>query len=181
MRYGERALALNPEFKRLVASGTRDVDALAACTKEDAPAIHWYYANLARWTNEGGIQKVLLYRDKLVKLATRLSELDEGYFHGSGPRLLATYYAKAPESAGGDLDKAKAGFERSLALAPSYFATKVLMAELYAVKKHDKALFVRLLTEVVHADPDVVPDVVPEQKLEQENAARLLARQVELF
>ncbi len=180
-QYGERALALNPEFKRLVSAGTKDTDALKACTKDDAPALQWYYANLGRWANEQGIQKVLLYKEKLFKLASRLAEVDEAFFHGSGPRLLGTYYAKAPGFAGGDLAKSKDQFDRSLAIAPSYFGTKVLMAEFYATKKGDKALFEQLLTEVVNGDPRVLSDVEPEQHIEQENARKLLARSAELF
>ncbi|MFN7953694.1 MAG: TRAP transporter TatT component family protein [bacterium] len=180
-QYGERALALNPEFKRLVLAGGKDTDALSACTKDDAPALQWYYANLGRKANEQGIQKVLLYKEKLFKLASRLAEVDEGFFHGSGPRLLGTYYAKAPGFAGGDLAKSKQQFDRSLALAPNYFGTKVLMAEFYATKKGDKALFEQLLNEVANADPRVLPDVEPEQKIEQENARKLLARAAELF
>lgn len=180
-RYGERALATNPAYAHLVSSGAHGDDALVACTADDVPALHWYYANLARWVNEQGIQKAMLERERILKLATRVNELDPGYFHGAGPRLLATYHAKAPGMAGGDLEQAKAEFERSIAMAPDYFATKVLMAELYATKKRDKALFERLLSEVVNADPGVLPDVVPEQKLEQENARVLLRRAGDLF
>lgn len=180
-RYGEKALATNPAYAHLVSSGAHVDDALVASTADDVPALHWYYANLARWVNEQGIQKALFERERIWKLATRVNELDERYFHGSGPRLLATYYAKAPGMAGGDLEKAKADFERSLAIAPDYFATKVLMAELYATKKRDKVLFERLLAEVVNGDPRALPDVVPEQKLEQENARALLRRAGDLF
>ncbi len=180
-RYGERALALNAAYAHLVSSGAHGDDALVACTADDVPALHWYYANLARWVNEQGIQKAMLERERIFRLATRVNELDPGYFHGSGPRLLATYHAKAPGMAGGDLERARAEFERSLATAPYYFATKVLMAELYATKKRDQALFERLLGEVVNGDPRVLADVVPEQKLEQENARALLRRAGELF
>lgn len=180
-RYGEQALATNPAYAHLVRSGAHGADALVACTADDVPALHWYYANLARWVNEQGIQTAMLERERIWRLAARVNELDPGYFHGSGPRLLATFHAKAPGMAGGDLEKARDEFERSLAMAPDYFATKVLMAELYATRKRDKALFERLLAEVVNGDPRVLPDVVPEQKLEQENARALLRRAGDLF
>ncbi len=79
------------------------------------------------------------------------------------------------------MKKSKQNYDKALELDPNYFATKVLYAELYATKAEDKALFTKLLNEVISGKPDVLPDLIAEQKIEQEKAKRLLAQTNEIF
>ena len=69
--------------------------------------------------------------------------------------------------------------EEALAAAPKYLATKVLMAENYAAKIKDRALYDRLLDEVLAADPDALPEVAVEQRVEQEKARRMKAEKID--
>ena len=175
-RWGERILGLRPEFRQRIAAGTRDYEALDVATKEDVPGIYWSYGNLGKWSVKQGFTTVLKNKSKLKAFITRVAALDENYYHGAGHRGLAAFYSKAPSFAGGDLKKAKHHFDRSLALAPNYFGTKVLMARYYAVKKQDKELFKKLLDEVIAGDPKSLPDVLPMQLIEQRKAKELLAQ-----
>ena len=105
----------------------------------------------------------------------RASELDPTYFHGGYHRYMGAFETKTAGLAGGSLEKAKEHFEKSIEVAPGYLGTKVLYADYYATKTNDKELFVRLLNEVVSADPSAVPELLPENISEQAKAKALLA------
>lgn len=180
-RWGERIMGLRAEFRQRIAGGDKDYEALAVAKKEDAPGIYWAYANLGKWSVLKGFTTVLKNKSKLKAFIDKVAQLDPRFYHGAADRGLGAYYAKAPSFAGGDLDKAQQHFKRALALSPAYLGTKVLMAEYYAVKRQDKALFKRLLDEVLGADPQVLPDVAPIQRIEQRRAKKLLAKIDDLF
>jgi hypothetical protein len=57
----------------------------------------------------------------------------------------------------------------------------VLMAESYAVKKQDRALFAKLLDEVLATPDAVIPDLVPETRIEKDKARELKAKIDDLF
>ena len=180
-KWGERIMGLRPEFRKKVAEGEKDYEALSVAKKEDVPGIYWAYGNLGKWSVKQGFTTVLKNKSKLKAFIDRVTVLDEKYFHAGGHRGLGAFYAKAPGFAGGDLDKAEKHFKRSLEIAPNYYGTKVLMARYYAVKRQDKKLFKKLLDEVIAGDAAVLPDVIPIQKIEQRKARELLAKAEDLF
>ena len=179
--WGERILGLRKEFRDRIAAGEDDDDALVATKVEDVPGIYWAYANLGKWSVRKGFTTVLKNKSKLKAFIDRVTELDEKFYYGAGHRGLGAFYAKAPSFAGGDLEKAKAHFEKALAVAPGYFSTKVLMAEYYATKEQDRELFEKLLNQVIAGDPNAIAGVVPIQKIEQDKAKALLAQAEDLF
>ena len=179
--WGERILGLSPKFRERVAAGEDDYKVLDTTSKEDAPGIYWAYANLGKWAVRKGFTTVLKFKSKLKAFIDRVAELDPEYYFGAADRGLGAFYAKAPSFAGGDLDKAKQHFDRSLEIAPNYFGTKVLMANYYAVKRQDRALFARLLNEVIAGDPNTLPDAIAIQKIEQIKAKALLGQIEDLF
>lgn len=174
--WGERIMGLRPEFRTKMAAGEKDYENLNIAQKEDVPGIYWAYGNLGKWSVKKGFTTVLKNKSKLKAFISRVAELDDQYYHGAGDRGLAAFYAKAPSFAGGDLKKALHHFTKSLKIAPKYLGTKVLMARYYATKKQDKALFKKLLEEVIKGDANALPDVIPMQKIEQRKAQELLAQ-----
>ncbi|MBA4368117.1 MAG: hypothetical protein C0403_10830 [Desulfobacterium sp.] len=180
-QYGERAMALNSAFKARVAAGEKDYKCLDALGKEDIPSGYWVFANLGRWSNLKGFTTVLKHKSKLKTMADWVTDTDENYFYGAGHRALGTFYAKAPSFAGGDLDKAKLHFEKSINISDDYIGTKVLMAEFYAVKKQDKELFIKLLTAAVNKDVNSIPGIEFEMSVDQKKAKELLAKADEMF
>ncbi len=172
--YGEKALAQNEDFKALLDRGTPVIEALEVLGEEDCEALYWTAANLGKWAKLKGIPTVIRVTPLFKAMLEKANALDDSYNYGGPPRTWGAYYAAAPAIAGGDLEKSQAFFERAMAIAPDYFANRVLMAELYAPKVHDRELFVRLLKSVVEGDPYVLPDVVAEQKVEQAKARKLL-------
>jgi len=180
-QYGERAMALNPEFKELMKQGKKDYECLDVLGKKELPAVYWAYCNLGRWSVNQGFVTILKNKKKLKTFIDWVVKTDEEFQFAGGHRSVAVYYAKAPSFAGGDLKKSKYHFDRSLELAPNYFTTKLLMAEFYAYKTQDREMFVRLLNEVINTDPAVAPNDIPEQKISQAKAKALLGKADDMF
>ncbi len=180
----ERALAAaNSEFKKHVTSGGSVEEGFKLVGKEGIEAMYWYASNLGKWARAKGFATTLGNKDKIKAAMTRVLELDPNgeFFHGAAHRYFGAYYAVAPGFAGGDMNKSKEHFEKSLQLAPSYAGTRVLMADTYAVKKQDRAMFDKLLDEVLAMPDDAIPGLEPETKVEKEKARELKARAAELF
>jgi tetratricopeptide (TPR) repeat protein len=180
-RWGERLLGLQPAFRQKIEAGAKDYEALDTLTAAEVPGLYWAYANLARWSAIKGFTTVVKNKSKLKAFIDRVAELQPEFYHGAADRGLGAFYAKAPSFAGGDLNRSKEHFDRSMSAAPDYFGTKVLMAELYAVKRQDRALFESLLGDVIAGDPKSVPDAYAMQVVDQKRAKELLVQAEDLF
>lgn len=179
--YGEKAMALNPEFKAQLDKGRPLLEALNVLGPNDLEGAYWTAANLGKWSKLKGSAAVLKNKALVQRLLEKVTALDESFFYGATSRYWGVFYAAAPAFAGGDLKKSRTYFDRSLQLAPNYFATRVLMAEMYATRVGDEKLFDEQLKYVLEGAPNVIPEMVPEQKVEQRKARELLARKKEFF
>lgn len=179
---GERALAAgNPEFKKAMQEGRRVEDSIKLCGTDSLDAMYWYATNLGKWARAKGFATTVGNKDRIKAVMDYVLALSPTFFHGAPHRYFGAYYAVAPGFAGGDLNKSREHFERSLQIAPNYPGTKVLMADTYATKKDDRALFERLLNEVLAMPNDAIPELVPETQNEKDKARTLLAKAAELF
>jgi tetratricopeptide (TPR) repeat protein len=177
---GERSLAAHsPEFKARVVQEEKVEEAIRVVGRDGIPAMYWYAVNLSKWSRAKGIAALLGNKDRVRGVVQRVLELDETFFHGAPHRYFGAYWALLP--IGGDLEKSRQHFERSLAIAPSYAGTRVLMAETYAVKKQDRALYLRLLEEVLALPDEAIAELAPETKIEKDKARELQAKVDELF
>ena len=76
--------------------------------------------------------------------------VDPGYESATGLVFLGGLYAQTPPDFGGDLSKAKAFFERALALTGrKSHVVQLNYAKLYALTTHDDALFWSLIGEIL--------------------------------
>jgi len=179
---GERAMvASSTEFEARVKAGEKPEDAVSSIPKEGQPAMYWYSVCLGKWANEQGIAALLKYKSRIYKIMERVLAIDPTYYFGAPHRYFGVYFAKAPGFAGGDMGKSKEHFEKSIALAPDYLATKVLYAQFWASKEDEEELFYKLLDEVIASDPTKIPGVAPEQTFEIEKAKRLKAEGEDIF
>jgi len=177
---GERALAaLSPEFKNKVIADAKVEDAIKVVGAEGLPAMYWYAVNLGKWSRGKGIAALLGNKDRVYGVLSHALSLDETFFYGAPHRYFGAYWALVP--VGRDLDKSLQHFEKSLAIAPDYVGTKVLMAESYAVKKQDRALFERLLKEAIETSDDAIRGLSPETRIEKQKARELLEKVDDLF
>jgi hypothetical protein len=180
--WGKRCMALNNDFTAILEKGDEDeASAVRAATAADVPCMYWMATALGKWAKLNGIAKSLKHLPTVKAFVGTVTEMDPSYFHAAADRYWGAYYAIVPSFAGQDLDKSKVHFDKSIAAAPNYLATKVLMAENLSVKKQDKVQFSKLLNEVIDADPALAADVEPENRIEQVKAKALLATADDLF
>lgn len=180
--FTERALlATSPEFERRVKAGESEIEAVSSVALEGVPAMYWYASNLGKFARAKGFTTTLFWKDRIKAYMERCLALDPTYFHGGPDRYFGAFYAVAPTFAGGDLNKSEQHFQKSIELAPDYIATKVLMAENLAVKRQDRALYERLLNEVLAAPDDLIPGLEPEARVEKDKARELLGLVDEKF
>lgn len=179
--FGEKAMALNPDFKAKLAAGVPLIDALDVLGMQDLQAVYWTASNLGKWAKLKGTPTILANKDLIQKMLEKVNSLDETFYYAATSRYWGAFYAAAPAFAGGDLKKSREYFDKAIRIAPEFFAIKVLMAEMYCPKVKDRKLYRQLLTAVVEGDALLLPDVVAEQKVEQRKAQELLTKEDELF
>lgn len=96
-----------------------------------------------------------------IALFERALQLDPTYQNFAPCAAMAAYYARAAPSLGGEPERSRELFERAITGTNRRFLTYlVLHARAYAVMIQDRALYRRLLEEVINAG-----DVWPEQRL----------------
>jgi hypothetical protein len=172
----ERALAArNPELRARAARRRPPVEVFAAATRDDLPALTAYAESLLAWSEARGLATLLVEAARIEAAARRAAEIDRSAGFGAPDRVLAMLSASLPLDAGGDLAQALERFEMALAAAPDYLPTRVAFAERYAARLGDRALYRRLLDEVLHADAAALPDALAENLEAQATARRLLA------
>jgi tetratricopeptide (TPR) repeat protein len=182
VEWGEKAMiAASPEFEKLMRDGTKYPKAVQAVPREGVPAMYWYASALGKWAKRKGFAVLLGQKDNVKATMDRALALHPEYYHGGPPRYFGAFYAIAPAFAGGDLEKSKASFERSLQIEPNFVGTKVLWAAELAVKVQDEETFDRLLAEVLATPDDIIPEVRPETIVEKQKAKELLAQKSDLF
>lgn len=179
--FGEKAMATNAAFKDSVKSGKTVEESLSTLTAKEVPAIYWTAASLGKWAKATGIAAALKYKTRIKAMIETVGKLQPDYFYGAVPRYWGGFYAVAPSFAGGDLNKSKQSFDKSIKLAPEYLGTKVLLAELYYTKKGDKKAFESTLKEVLAADSSKHHELNPENTLEKKKAEKLLKDMDDLF
>jgi hypothetical protein len=177
----ERAIAVaDPAFAKKIADGGKWQKEVVNTDPKAIPALYWYATNLGKWALLEGLTTIIARKDDIKVTMDYIISKDEKYFYGAPHRYFAVYHTKVPLG-GGDPPKSKASFDKSVAIAPNYLATKVLYAEVYATLTQDSALFEKLLKEVIDTPADIVPELTPENTLEQRKAQRLLKKKSDLF
>ena len=172
----ERALAaLSPAFADKMASGERIEDAISVLNAKAVPALYWRSSNLGRWAILESFATLLSYKDEIRSIMEFCLDEDPLYFYQGPDRYFGIFYAKAPGFAGGDMKKSAAHFNTAIDAHPNYFATRILMAEEWAVKEDNRPLFEELVNYVINGDPNAVPSALPENQCEQRKAKRLMA------
>lgn len=174
LAYAEKAMALDPEFKRLVESGEQVEDAVSVLSEEYVGAIYWASASLGKWALNEGLPTMLANKERGRKMMERCLELDDTYFYGGPHRWFGSYYAKLPSIAGRDLEKSGEHFAKALEIEANYFGTRVLRAEYYATNMQEKEFYRNDLEFVLNTPSDVIPELVPEQDVEKRKAAAML-------
>jgi tetratricopeptide (TPR) repeat protein len=182
VKWGEKAMvAVSPEFEAKMREGGKIPEAVKLVPKEGITAMYWYASALGKWSKMKGFAVLLGQKDNVKAVMDRCLELDPTFFYGGPHRYFGAFYAVAPSFAGGDLEKSKVHFNKSLEIEPNYLGTKVLWAAELATKEQDEDTFEKLLNEVLAAPDDAIPELTAETIAEKGKAKDLLAQQDDLF
>jgi hypothetical protein len=145
--------------------------------QEDVPAL--YFAGLA-WgssiASSGGDLNELADAPFARSLLERSVELDPTYADAGGLGVLGTVEASFPEIFGGSLETARSYYEKALAISKRRNHLILLSyAKTYAVAKQDRALFLKLLREILDS-PDLGSDIRMSNKVARHRAKRYIKR-----
>lgn len=182
IEWGKKCLAINDEFKALLAKGDEDETTAARAFKvEDVPCLYWTSSALGKWAKASGLPTTLKHLPAVKAYMTRVGELDATYYYYGPDRYWGAYYSTIPSFAGQDLNKSKEHFDKALAAHPNFLGTHVLLAAEWAVKSQNKAEFEKELNWVLAQPADVIPEVKPEAEAEQRKAKALLDTKADYF
>ncbi len=182
VKWGEKAMvAASPDFAAKMRDGAKQHEAVKVVGKEGVPAMYWYASALGKWAKRKGFAVLLGQKDAVKATMDRCLELDPTYYYGGPHRYFGAFYAIAPAFAGGDLEKSKVHFKKSLEIAPGFVGTKVLWAAELAVKQQDEATFDKLIGEILETPDDVRRIHERRIKAEKQKAAELKANRDDLF
>lgn len=143
--------------------------ALEQLDKDAVPAMYWYAASLSRYALMTSLVEVLNQSDRIKAMMDLIGRLDPSYWYWASDRYQGGFYTKIPFPSG-DFPRSTRHFEKSLTNAPTYLATRVIYAEMNAAKAGDRALFERLLKEVIDFDLETAPEIKAENAAEQKKA-----------
>jgi tetratricopeptide (TPR) repeat protein len=156
---------------------------LATRSAADVPATFWaafgwgssIYLSLTDPDAIGDLPKT----EALMNFA---AEHDSAYYFGGAHVFLGTLYGSRPRILGGDLEKARAHFEKALRInGGKFLMTYVYYARSVAVQAQDEALFEELLGKVLKAPDDILPRARLANQVAKRKAKLLLSRKSELF
>ncbi len=182
VKWGEKAMvAASPEFAKAMNDGAKFPEAVKLVGKDGVPAMYWYASSLGKWAKKKGFAVLLGQKDNVKATMDRCLELDPTFYYGGPHRYFGAYYAIAPAFAGGDLEKSKVHFKKSLEISPEFVGTKVLWAAELAVKTQDEETFDKLIAEIEASKEDVIPEITPEMRVEKQKGAELKAERDDLF
>jgi tetratricopeptide (TPR) repeat protein len=177
-----RIRLLNPDVDEAVRGTVEDLEAWlsgAFVDKSEAEVLLWHgyawgsYINAAKDDMEAVAD--LAYAKAFV---ARSIELDPNYYNAAGYTFMGV--AISSEIAA-DMDQAKVYFEKALATTERRaLQTQVNMARHYAVKTGDRALFDKLLTEVMDAQ-DPLPEARLANSMARQRAALYIENADQLF
>lgn len=174
---GEQAMALNVNFKAKLdetGSSVESVDALG----DDIGGLFWAASNLGKWAATKNMIVRLKWKKQLEAYWGHIRDIDENYYYAGCYRFWGALPTKVPF---GDLNDAKAQFEKGIELVPNYFGTRVLMAEYYATKAQDREVYETQLKYVAGSDEKIIPEVQAENHWEVINAKKMLEEIDDLF
>jgi hypothetical protein len=179
-QYAERGMkARYPAIEQRLDAGVDLKDAAQLVDKAGIGLLYWYATNLGKWGNAQDITVVLTYKDRIYAIMEQVFNLDPNFFYGAADRYFGAYYSIAPSFAGGDLDVSWTHFQATMKIEPRYVATYNLIAEFYAPKKQDAALFDAMTQKVLDAPDDIIPELTAETRVEKRKAEALRKRKAD--
>jgi tetratricopeptide (TPR) repeat protein len=174
-------LQSSPTFASRMREGSTIEDQLTLLDTRDVPCLFWRAMNLNRWATVQGGGTLRTYGPEARAMMARVLDLNANYFYGGPYRFFGDIYARWAPAAGGDIVRARANFEAALRVAPNYLASRVLIAEDYAIKARAREVFDQQLHAVLFSQGHTDPELGPENAAEQRRARKLVENARTLF
>ena len=180
--YGLRGLDVSHAgFSKALLANPRA--AVLAASPADVPLLYW---TGAAWGGAISLSKdtpeLVAQLPAMEALIDRALELDDSYGRGAIHSFLITYEMSRQGAPGDPAARARAHFERAMALSEGKDAAPlVALAEAVAVQQQDVKGFESLLNRALAINPDGNPDTRLQNIIMQRRARWLLSRKTELF
>ena len=183
--YGLRGLDVRRDQlgASLRAGGDEAKGALARAQKGDVKLLYWTASAwvLSIAANKADMAAIAELPTPIAMMERALA-LDEGWNDGSIHEFFVADDATRSAAEGGGPDRAKAHLDRALALSMNKkLGPRVSWAEGVLVQRQQRDEFVRVLQEVLRADPGEVPRFRLGNLIAQKRAKALLAHVDDLF
>ncbi len=182
--YAQRALGVETGIENI---GELNLDQfnlkIEKMGKENVPSLFWLGQCWGGWLMLSlDNPRAFVAISKVESLMKRVLELDAAY-HYAGPHLfLGAFYGGRSKMLGGDPEKSRFHFEKSLALTANRFLlSRVLYAKTYAVQVQDKKLFAEQLNAVINSSGNILPEQRLANEVAKQKAKRLMEMANELF
>ncbi len=144
----------HPGFSSLAKKGKTDT-ALSMVTARDTTALYWAaVAWMGQLTAGKPGLSAVFNLPKAARLMHHVIALNDSFGEGAAHEMLVTYYGSLPESVGGSLEKARAHFEKAVAIAGGAHARPYVALATVAAKEGDREEFERLLHRALEIDTD---------------------------
>ncbi len=155
---------------------------LAELGTDDVPFLYTLGSAWAGWIeNNAGDWTVIAELPRVKAIMQRVVALDEGWQHGNAHLYLGVMEALVPPAMGGKPKRARAHFEKAIALSGGRNLTaRVMYARYYARMVFDRELYEQQLRAVLDADPHA-PGLTLLNMLARQQATELLAAADEYF
>ncbi|UTC63909.1 hypothetical protein E4O00_08345 [Treponema sp. OMZ 788] len=133
---------------------------LKKCKPYDTEALHWAGAGiLAAFSLDPLDIQSLQVLQGAVLMLEKVCSLDPAYSGGATWEILAKFYASAPESLGGNIEKAEKAYKKALELSegknPSIYVTYALS---FCVPKQDSKGFDEAIEKAMAINPESDPN-----------------------
>ena len=172
-------------FKNLIDSGD-EASIEKACSmldKNDVTAAYWAGAGwLGAFSLDPLDPELLGNLSAPVAILEKADKLDPYYSDGAILEVLARFYAAAPESFGGSMEKAVEYCDRALELTNGTTPNPyIIRAECFCIPAGDEDGFVSNLNKALAINPDANPSTRLTTTISQRKAAKLLASKGDYF
>ncbi len=174
----------HPLMREAIEKGGKMLEGeLSSCTHLDVRGLFWTAMPLASAVNlsREDVEMIALMPTARALMA-KVLELNETYYEAAPHMIFGALYGSVGKMLGGDPAKGKKHFEKALELTKRRFLlVQVMYAMTAAVQLQDRALFDKLLKEVVDAELSIYPEQKLANVAAKRRALRLQQKADELF
>ncbi len=158
IKYCEKAMFTNEDFKAAVTEGKSIPDAAKTLTIDEVDAMGYWYTARFYYFKESMSSMRRAFNTKIVfennDIIALIDELNPDWAGGGNYFSRALYYIAVPERFGGSKEKAAEEFDKAIEVGPDYYVNKWGRAKYLYSLTGNKEGFVSDLKWVIQQDPE---------------------------